>query len=113
MTIKLAVMRSGEQVISDIKELATENKICGYLLKEPHVVELTTPIVLIEEGESSGDSTSNIEISLSPWIVLSADKEIAVSPDTIQAIVEPISTLKTIYEEKVNGTDNQMSLTEE
>jgi hypothetical protein len=111
MTIKLAVMRSGEQVISDIKELATENKICGYLLKEPHVVELTTPIVLLEEGETG--STSNIEISLSPWIVLSEDKEIAISPDTIQAIVEPISTLKTIYEEKVNGTDNQVSLTEE
>jgi len=111
MTIKLAIMRSGEQVISGIKELATENKICGYLLKEPYIVELTTPIVLLEEGETG--STNNIEISLSPWIVLSEDKEIVISPDTIQAIVEPISTLKTIYEEKVNGTDNQMSLTEE
>ena len=34
MSIKLALLKSGENVIADIKELVSEEKVCGYLFQE-------------------------------------------------------------------------------
>jgi hypothetical protein len=49
---------------------------------------------------------------MAPWIVLTSDKQIPVPPDWIVTIVEPIETVKEMYEEKVNGKDSQVSLIE-
>ena len=38
MSIKLAVLQSGEQIISEIKEIVSEEKPVGYLLTKPHKV---------------------------------------------------------------------------
>lgn len=113
MAIKLAVLKSGEQIISDIKELISDERICGYLLKDPHRVGVRTPFSITDDEEDDEENFSDIEISLTPWIILTSDKEIPVSPDAILAIVEPVETLKKIYEEKVNGTDDQVSTSEE
>jgi hypothetical protein len=106
MSIKLAILKSGETVISDAKELISDNKVCGYLFTNPEVVSIVNPIFLTEEREQQ---TNQIEISLSPWIVLSKDKQIPVPPDWIVTIVEPIETVKEMYEEKVNGQSGKVS----
>ena len=109
MSIKLALLKSGETVISDAKELISDEKVCGFLFTNPHKVETRRTVLLVEENENpSGD----LEVSLSPWIVLTKDTQIPVPPDWIVTIVEPIDTIKQMYEEKVNGQNNQMSLTE-
>lgn len=108
MSIKIALLKSGEQVISDAKELISEEKNCGYLFENPHKIEIRYSY-LSEESDNSTD----LEISLSPWIVLSSDKKILVPVDSVITIVEPIDTLKEMYEEKVNGKDNKMSFTKE
>ena len=51
MSIKLALLKSGESVISDAKELIADDKVCGYLFDKPHVVECSQPLVLTEENE--------------------------------------------------------------
>ena len=33
MSIKVALLKSGESVIADIKELVSDDKICGYLFE--------------------------------------------------------------------------------
>ena len=103
MSIKLALLKSGESVISDAKELVSDDKVCGYLFQNPHVVSYRQPIVLTEEKTSSG----NLEVSLSPWILLSKDNQIPVSPDWIVTIVEPVETLLEMFNEKVNGQNSQ------
>jgi hypothetical protein len=109
MSIKLALLKSGETVISDIKELISDEKLCGYLFTNPHKVETRKTILLVEENENPhGD----LEVSLSPWIILTSDDQIPVPRDWAIAIVEPIQTIKKMYEEKVNGQDNQVSFTE-
>ena len=40
MSIKLVVLKSGEQLIADVKEIVSEEKVCAYLLENPHYVEL-------------------------------------------------------------------------
>tara|TARA_B100000131_G_scaffold297725_1_gene316735 strand:- start:288 stop:641 length:354 start_codon:yes stop_codon:yes gene_type:complete len=106
MSIKIALLKSGEYVISDAKELISEDKVCGYLLKKPHTIDIREPVLLTEEDSS--ESSSNLEISLSPWIVLSKEDQIPLSPDWIVTIVEPIDSVKELYEEKINGIDNQV-----
>ena len=110
MSIKLALLKSGETVISDAKELISEEKVCGYLFTKPHKIEVRKTMLLVEENENpKGD----LEITLSPWIVLTSDTQIPVPPDWIVTIVEPIENIKEMYEEKVNGQDNKVSFTKD
>ena len=99
MSIKLVLLKSGETIISDAKELISDDKVCGYLLVKPHCVNVEKTILLVED---SSDKGGNLEVSLSPWIILTSDTEIPVPPDWIVTIVEPIQTIKEMYEEKVN-----------
>jgi hypothetical protein len=109
MSIKLALLKSGETVVSDAKELISDEKVCGYLFKNPHIVELRKSFLLVEENENpKGD----LEVVLTPWIVLTSDTDIPVPPDWIVTIVEPIETIKQMYEEKLNGQNSQVSTIE-
>ena len=106
MSVKLALLKSGETIISDAKELISDDKVCGYLFTNPHKVDIRKSILLVEEQKISNGS--DVEISLSPWIVLTSDKQIPVPPDWIVTIVEPITTIKQMYEEKVNVKNSEM-----
>lgn len=103
MSIKLALLKSGESIISDAKELVSDDKVCGYLFHNPHVVDVRKTVLLVEENQNSN---KNLEITLTPWIFLSSDKQIPVPPDWIVTIVEPIESITKMYEEKVNGQNN-------
>ncbi len=109
MSIKLAILKSGETVISDAKELIADDVICGYLLTDPHIVDTRKTMLLTEESQDSG----NVEISLVPWIMLTSERKVPIAKDWIVTIVEPIDTVKKIYEEKVNGQDNQTDSSDE
>lgn len=106
MSVKLALLKSGETIISDAKELISDDKVCGYLFTNPHRVDIRKSILLVEEQKISNGP--DVEISLSPWIVLTSDKQIPVPPDWIVTIVEPITTIKQMYEEKVNVKNSEM-----
>ena len=104
MSVKLALLRSGETIISETKELISEDNVCGYLFENPHVIKTENAVLLLEE-EHIDDK--DITVSLTPWIFLSKDTKIPVRPDWIVTIVEPIDSIKEMYEEKVNGKDDQ------
>ena len=103
MSIKLAVLKSGENVISDAKELIADDKVCGYLFTKPLVVETRNAILLTEEKQSSG----NVEVALRPWIMLTSDTQVPVPKDWIVTILEPVKSIKEMYEEKVNVQSDQ------
>ena len=44
--------------------------------------------------------------------ILSEDKDVIVTPDWVITVVEPISSLKQMFEEKVNGKECEVSLVE-
>jgi hypothetical protein len=108
MSIKLALLKSGETVISDIKELVSEEKVCGYIFENPQKVLTERSIVLSEES----DYDSKIQVSLTPWIILTEDTQMLVTMDWVVTLVDPIQSLKKMYEEKLNVQSNQMSITE-
>jgi hypothetical protein len=101
MTIKLALLKSGENIIADIKELVNEDeKVVSLVFCNPYVVNLLTPQILYEE--SSVKETEH-KISFYPWIPLSKDKEMAVDPSWIVTIVEPQEMVKSSYESKMSS----------
>jgi len=109
MSIKLAKLKSGEIIISDIKEIFSEDSTCAYLFKNPQLIEIKRSILLTEEFN---DSKSNIEVSMTPWIILTSDDKIQVTLDSVVAIVNPIQTIKEMYEEKMNDKDSKVPVTE-
>ncbi len=106
MTVKLALLKSGEDVIADIKEAISEetNKIVSYIFSNPYVVKLTQPQILMEESENP--ETRAYNISVYPWMPLSDDTDIAINPDWVVTIVEPEAKLKKSYEDRMNGRRN-------
>ena len=104
MSVKVALLKSGESVIADIKELVSDDKICGYLFQNPNIITYLEPEVLTEENQ-----TNKLKLSLIPWILITSDTKIPVRSDWVITIVEPIEEVKKIYEEKINGEDSQVN----
>tara|TARA_R100000988_G_scaffold34076_1_gene17146 strand:- start:267 stop:584 length:318 start_codon:yes stop_codon:yes gene_type:complete len=99
MSVKLAILQSKEQVIAEIKELVDDGNPVGYIFANPHCVYADKQY-LAEDNEDR-----SVQITLSPWILLTADKEILVPKNQVITIVEPIDSVKEMYSEKVNGSD--------
>ena len=104
MSIKIAILKSQQQVIADFKEIISGENPVAYLFKDPHVVEFNHFSFSKEENNQN-----SIEVSLSPWILASADKEIPVPVNQVIAMVEPIESVKKMYLEKINGKGSQIN----
>lgn len=108
MSVKIALLKSGESVIADIKELNCDEEVRGYLFINPHKIEISNSVFLTEQLTES----DSVSITFSSWILFTSDDEILVRHDWIVTIVEPIKTIKQMYEEKVNGKNCKVSSTE-
>tara|TARA_B100001769_G_C21667942_1_gene370727 strand:+ start:71 stop:409 length:339 start_codon:yes stop_codon:yes gene_type:complete len=109
MSIKLSLLKSGEQLISEMKELVAEgqDQAHAYMLENPHIVETRDKTFLTEEEKKTGDF--GIDVIMIPWIVLSKDKKMIIPVDTVLTIVEPLDSLTQMYEDKCES----FKLTEE
>ena len=101
MSIKLALLKSGEQVITDLKELVSEDKVRGYLFNNPQRIEVNKSCLLTEDEMEDG--TGDYQLTFSSWIILTEDKEMVVPIDWVVTIVEPLQTVVEMYQEKLNG----------
>ena len=112
MTIKLLLLKSGEDIIADVSEMSfgeeEKKRIVGYFLKQPCVVKMKKPHVTEEKGNLT---KAGFEVSLFPWMPLSKDDVIPMTADWLITMVDPIDKLKTMYlEDVVNyGSNNQSS----
>ena len=108
MSVKLLLLKSGEQILADAKELRRKDdvpmidKVYGYLLSKPHKVAANKPLVLTENVNEQ----RNIEITLAPWILLTEDKMMTIPKEWVITIVNPIESIVKMYEEKTNGQSN-------
>ena len=109
MTIKLLLLKSGEDVIADIQEMILDEKVVGYFFVNPCVVK-----VLAKDGGTTGKTPCQLQ--LTPWMPLTNDEKIPVAPDWVITLVEPMPQLKQMYEEGVlkdGGQDNQSDSTDD
>tara|TARA_R100000900_G_C3259241_1_gene149120 strand:- start:163 stop:534 length:372 start_codon:yes stop_codon:yes gene_type:complete len=112
MAVKLVILKSGEDVITDISEMvlkedSKDNKrVVGYFLTKPCGVTLNTRNLDIND-----DNKDAYEIKLFPWCPLTKENRIPFPTDWVVTVVEPIDKLKEMYETEVlqNGTSKGAS----
>ena len=93
MSVKLALLKSGEVLISDIKELVDDEKVVGYLFVKPKKVDMSTPMFLSEEDSNE----SSVEVSLSSWFLITDDEEFAIPKDWIVTVMNPVERVIEMY----------------
>ena len=103
MSIKITLLKSGEQLISDMKELVAEgqDQAHAYLLDNPHTVEINEKQFVTEEEKVEGDY--GINVALLPWIILSKDKKMIIPVDSILTVVEPLESVTQLYLDKMKA----------
>tara|TARA_R100000742_G_C4233124_1_gene54286 strand:- start:2 stop:352 length:351 start_codon:yes stop_codon:yes gene_type:complete len=94
MTVKLSLLKSGEDVIADIEEMILDEKVVGYFFTNPCVAK-----ILAKDGGDIGKTPCQIQ--LTPWMPLTNDKKIPLAADWVITIVEPMPQLKKMYEDGV------------
>ena len=115
MTIKLLLLKSGEDVIADITEMGTgdekDRRVVGYFLNKPCIIKMRDPNVLAEEPD--GPIKAGFAVSLYPWMPLSKEETIPIAADWLITMVEPIDKLKQMYVEDIvnHGSSNKNSST--
>lgn len=108
MTIKLLLLKSGEDIIADVSEMNVGEednpRVVGYFLDKPCIIKMGNPNILTDDPESTLKK-SGFEVTLFPWIPLSAEKTIPIPADWLVTMVEPTAKLKEMYIEDVVSND--------
>jgi hypothetical protein len=114
MTVKLSLLKSGEDVIADIQEMiigeGENQRVVGYFFEKPCVVKVLAKTFDDENGETK----TPCQLQLTPWMPLTNDSKIPLPSDWVVTIVEPIPQLKEMYENGVKNVKNdQNSISDE
>ena len=101
MSIKLTLLKSGQQLISEMKELVPEDQeqVHAYLLQNPHTVEINEKQFVTEEEKIDGDF--GINVTILPWIILSQDNQMIIPVDSVLTVVEPLKSVTQLYLDKL------------
>ena len=116
MTIKLLLLKSGEDIITDVSEMVVgeeeERRVVGYFFDRPCVVKMRDPR---EDKPDGNTKKTGFAVTLFPWMPLSKEDRIPVAADWVITMVEPVYKLKEMYLKDVvnHGQDNQSSSTDE
>ena len=101
MTIKLLLLKSGEDVVADIDEISfgegESKRIVGYTLNRPCAVKMK--YVTIEDDD--GGEKQAFQLKLAAWMPLSAEENIPICADWVITMVDPIESLLNMYVEDV------------
>ena len=102
MTVKIAILKSGENVLCDIKEGYDEDKFITYFLENPCTIKLNGRYSITDD---SGEEQKQMSVALHPWPSFSSDTTVAIPIDWLVTIVEPISGIKKMYEDQFKNDE--------
>ena len=91
MTIKVLVLKSGEDVIADVQEMmSSENQVMGYFLTKPCVVKL-----------QAKETNNDVSVRMHPWMPFAREKMIPLSTDWVVTMVTPVESIQEMYQKQV------------
>ena len=106
MTVKLAILKSGEDIVADIREMVVgekeERRVVGYVLTRPCGVSLNSKNLSIDDEEDT------YELKLFPWCPLSKNDKVPIASDWVVTILDPIDKITEMYNKEVlkNGSES-------
>lgn len=101
MTVKLVVLKSGENIITEIKEGIIEDKVVCYILNDPCNVVINGTYKIVDNESQEDNLINRVSITLNKWPSLSQDRVVQLPLDWVVTIVEPNEQLKKLYEDQV------------
>ena len=112
MTIKLLLLKSGEDIVSNVEEMVVgeenskENprRVIGYYLNRPCVVKVFK--------DAQEDKEKGMQVSIYPWMPLAKDQRIPIIADWVVTMVDPVESLTQMYNEDIVNYGNQSSSTD-
>ena len=111
MTVKLAILKSGEDIVADIKEMIVGEgdaaRVVGYVLTKPVSVSLNRKEIIVDDEEES------FEVRLIPWCPLTKGEKIPITADWVVTIVDPINKITAMYKKEVLGDASESSSSDE
>ena len=107
MSIKVVMLKSGEDVIADVKEIYVDDNVVGYQINRPYIVKLfeKQQMLLNENVEEN----LGYDILFTPWAPLSADKTFIIPAEWVVTIYEPHDDVKKSYNNKMEETNERSS----
>ena len=103
MSVQIALLKSGEEVIADIKEFRdSDDNLVSYLFSEPYCIKIQTREVLVE----ADNAPSKHELIFYKWMGLSKDKDLVVNKDWIVCIADPHDSILESYGRREDGRDD-------
>ena len=91
MTIKVLVLKSGEDVIADVQEMmSSSDQVIGYFLNKPCVVKL-----------QAKETSSDVSVRMHPWVPFARETMIPVSADWVVTMVTPVEKIQEMYVNQV------------
>ena len=122
MTVKLVLLKSGEDIIADVSEMVVGEegneesppRVIGYYLNRPCVIRMQDARNLPELAKGN-EQKQGYSVSLFPWMPLSKEDKIPIPADWMITMVEPVTKLSQMYDEDIvkNGKDNQSDSTDD
>ena len=106
MTVKLLILKSGEDLVSNVSEMITDDgKVVGYFLQKACIVKIKD-FVKKEESESG---SAKFNIVFYPWIPLSNSDVVTIPVDWVVTMVDPIPKLVNMYKDQIleNATNDK------
>ena len=107
MTVQLLMLKSGEDIIADVKEMTIDiegqQKVVGYYLTFPHRVKLIAP------KESEGSTNVKTGLHMIPWVPLSKDKTIPIVADWIVSAMEPLDAVKKLFVKRLEEVNESQA----
>jgi hypothetical protein len=115
MTIKLLILKSGEDLIADVQEMVVKENVVGYFLNKPCVVKMRDHKEVDDEEVTEEKQKSQFQVKFYPWIPLAKDSVIPLTIDWVVTMVDPVDNLTKMYNKQVleNGQSNQSNGTDE
>ena len=94
MTIKVLVLKSGEDVIAGVSEMMSPtDQVMGYFLDHPCVVKL--------QAKSDMETDSEVSVRMHPWMPFAREKMIPLSTDWVVTMVTPVESIQEMYQKQV------------
>ncbi len=111
MAVKLAILKSGENIVADIKEGYFEQKLLCYIFENPCQIQIngTYDVKYLDHEDQDEESIlPKVSISVSRWPALSNDETVEVSSDWIITVVNPSEEVKNAYSRAL-GEENEFN----
>jgi len=110
MSIKIALLKSNEEIIADVKEFISEeeNKLVTYCFKDPYIIKVRDTYYddddnYEEDEDGFVERNKFYSVVLAPWIILSKNKDFLVNPDWVVTLYDPDDDVEQAYLEELDG----------